>query len=675
MGNLSRGLLDYLWQQGWQVGGLVLIVAGVCVLLRHRSSHLRYLLWLVVLAKALVPPLFTFALPILPGRASDAIAVMEPSNLGGRPSDQARPLDRMVQPADLTEGQVRGIQAKDILAWIWLTGAAALGCTIGIKAVRLHRLLVSHRSPLPEDLLQSIEAFQSAQGLSRPARVWVCPAISQPLVWGLYRGQIYLPIHLTGADHSQEQRMVLAHEVCHVLRFDPLMNGLQILVQIVYWFHPLVWWANRRIRVEREKCCDEMAIAWMHTNGRDYSHALLNTLIAENTRHMALPSLAVAGPVKCLEERIGDLMRRKTFHTRPSLSDMAAVLLLALIVVPSSVVLSHQQTPVRPPSTRPQVPQIGPNTANVLSEPNEETILKTRTQRASQVQRLGNIIVQLFAEDNGKTLPVSLKDVQPYCDPNLYQWAQTNVEYIGRGRSLGQSKTPIAFDQGLLPEGQGTIVLFADAHVEYRRRPDLESLGIIDPNAQFAVAWSIIRAVGDDKSLMAFLRKNAPLGHGTLEESIWTLSNEQAQRFRQMALASPQSKCLASPRVTVRDRGLGRTAMVYKEASSRNGQPDPNRTPGVTTRFWCTKGGQDLVRTYMDWKIVDEMSPESGTIGAPVIVSEGTCTVASRPGDWVVVPGASQGQRYFVMCQVTTPSRPINNKPTVNNPSSEARTP
>jgi prepilin-type processing-associated H-X9-DG protein len=366
-------------------------------------------------------------------------------------------------------------------------------------------------------------------------------------------------------------------------------------------------------------------------------------------------------------------MIHKTFQARPSLSAIIAVLLLTSTVVLSSVVLSRQQTEAKPPTIRPQIPQLG-SPGQETSEPNEET-LRTRIQRASQLQHLGTIIVQLFPEDHDRTLPDSLMDIQLYCDPNLFQWAQVNVEYIGKGKILGQSKTPIAFDQMLLPGGEGTNVLFADSHVEYRTRSDLESLGIIDPKAQFMINWSIFRGVEDDKTLMAFLNQNPPSNDRKRETSAWTLSNEAAEGFRQIAVTSPQTKLISSPRILIGDRQLGLFKPVFKEVFLENGQLDLNRSPGYRVRSWFTKAGQDLVRAYVNWKIIDEISPHSGSLDAPVIISEGTCTVTSHLGDWVVVPGSIQGRRYFVMWRVTTPSRPIGNIPWWNTPSSTTHIP
>ena len=94
----------------------------------------------------------------------------------------------------------------------------------------------------------------------------------------------------------------------------------------------VVWWANRKIRQEREKCCDEMAIARLSTLPRDYSRAILEILATKYESSRPVPSLAVAGPVKNIEKRIKTMLRPgKKFYKRPSLVAATTILLVALL--------------------------------------------------------------------------------------------------------------------------------------------------------------------------------------------------------------------------------------------------------------------------------------------------------------------------------------------------------
>jgi len=222
MDAMLNRITDYLQAQSWQIGVLVVTIALISWALQHRSAHVRYLLWLVVLAKCLVPPVVNVPLPVLPEpMMQTAAAVAAPSE---------------------------------------------------------------------------IESPVSARSMSAPAMPPLSPAVD--------------------------------------------------------WFHPLVWWANKRIRAEREKRCDEMAIAHLGAQAKEYSTAIINTLIQEQESIRPVPSLAIAGPVKNIEERIRTMMRPgRAFYKRPNLVTAATVTLIMLLSAPTALVLTARAQAEGPAET------------------------------------------------------------------------------------------------------------------------------------------------------------------------------------------------------------------------------------------------------------------------------------------------------------------------------------
>jgi hypothetical protein len=186
--------------------------------------------------------------------------------------------------------------------------------------------------------------FFAGLGLRLAPKVWLIDGVGQPFVWGLLRGGIYLPGNFSQTNGDRDRRGVLGHELSHVMRYDAAVNLLQIIAQAIYWFHPFVWWANKKIREEREKCCDEMAIARLNTRPKDYGKAIVNTLIAEHRHTRPVPSLAVAGPVKNIEDRIKTIMKSgKRFYRRPTFITVVTVLLLAAVAVPTTLAVTRRR--------------------------------------------------------------------------------------------------------------------------------------------------------------------------------------------------------------------------------------------------------------------------------------------------------------------------------------------
>ena len=334
-------ITNYLLAQSSQIAVLVAVIAAATFALRNRSAHVRYLLWLIVLAKCLVPPLLEVPVAVLPERVPVAAAftIPLPAAVETMP-ETTGPLEvaPIVAPVVPSRPQLSPRQ------WIvigWLAGVLAFACIAAVKAGRTVRWLRRDRRPLPHDVQTGVNDLLSPLGLRRLPRMWLVEGIGQPFVWGALRGDIYLPASFVRVADDEHRRHVLSHEISHVMRFDAAVNLLQTIAQAILWFHPFVWWANKKIRAEREKCCDEMAIARLNAQATDYSRAIIETLVTEYESTRPVPSLAIAGPVKNIEERIKIMLKPgKKFYKHPSVPVLLIVGLIALLAVPTALVLT-----------------------------------------------------------------------------------------------------------------------------------------------------------------------------------------------------------------------------------------------------------------------------------------------------------------------------------------------
>jgi len=348
MENYLSPITNYLLTQSWQIAVLVGVIAAVNLALKNKSAHIRYLLWLIVLAKCLVPPSITVPLAILPQDKTPELTLisnveMPAANVEMADTVTSEPLALPSLPVTsptIMERLAR-VTARQWLGFGWIVGVVVFLLFAVIKALRTDFWLWRQRKLLPAEAQTGIEDLFSGLDFRALPKVWLIEGIGQPFVWGLLRGSIYLPADFVKVNSAEHRRSVLGHELSHIVRFDAAVNLLQIIAQAVFWFHPFVWWANRKIRAEREKCCDEMAIARLGAKAKDYSDAIVNILISEHESTRPVPSLAVAGPVKNIEERIKTMLRPgKKFYKRPSLIAATIVLLLAVLTVPTAIVLT-----------------------------------------------------------------------------------------------------------------------------------------------------------------------------------------------------------------------------------------------------------------------------------------------------------------------------------------------
>ncbi|MBW7988444.1 MAG: M48 family metalloprotease [Planctomycetes bacterium] len=344
-------ITNYLLMQSWQITILVVVIAAVNMALKNRSAHVRYLLWLIVLAKCLAPPLLTVPVAILPQERYAEPAPVSPvqaptesfevvdSPIAQTPVPLATQIIALI-PITVAERQAR-LTARQWFSFGWVAGVAAFLLFAVIKAVKTEFWLRRQRKTLSSELQAGIEGLFSRLDLKTFPKVWLVNGIGQPFVWGLLRGSIYLPADFIKVNNTEHRKGVLGHELSHILRFDAAVNLLQVIAQAVFWFHPFVWWVNKTIRGEREKCCDEMAIAHLGAKAKNYSAAIVEILIAEHESTRPVPSLAVAGPVKNIEERIKTIMKPgKNFYKCPSRRAIIVSLLVAALVVPTTFALT-----------------------------------------------------------------------------------------------------------------------------------------------------------------------------------------------------------------------------------------------------------------------------------------------------------------------------------------------
>jgi beta-lactamase regulating signal transducer with metallopeptidase domain len=109
---------------------------------------------------------------------------------------------------------------------------------------------------------------------------------------------------------------ILAHELTHIRRGDVVFGVLQLLSQLLWWFHPLVWWANRELCREAERCCDEEVVAGLGCRPADYARCLLSVL---ELKQRLRPVFTFPGmrPVEVTAKRLEYIMKGATrFHRR-----------------------------------------------------------------------------------------------------------------------------------------------------------------------------------------------------------------------------------------------------------------------------------------------------------------------------------------------------------------------
>ncbi len=209
---------------------------------------------------------------------------------------------------------------------LWLAGLAVFSAYTAAGWIRVCALRWRAITPLHP---AALETLMRRLRISPPVRLCVSAIAEVPAVIGWLRPCILIPVAALAGLSESQLRAVLAHELAHIRRHDYLVNMLQTVVETLLFYHPAVWWVSRRIREEREHCCDDLAIS-VCGDVMVYAGALAQ--LEELRGAMAQPALAATGGD--LLSRIRRLLGEQSARGIPSAAGaaIAATLLLGVAI-------------------------------------------------------------------------------------------------------------------------------------------------------------------------------------------------------------------------------------------------------------------------------------------------------------------------------------------------------
>jgi beta-lactamase regulating signal transducer with metallopeptidase domain/cytochrome c-type biogenesis protein CcmH/NrfG len=230
----------------------VAVVAIVATqLLRGQRAAWRHAILFVALLRFAVPTGWLKDI----GRRAVRVA---PAKLSG--------FEWMLRGPWLSSGMVTRSPAGPRYEYIWYAGVAV--CLVMWTRRTLRRIPAVRAASDAESVIFA----RAARGADIELRI--VAGESTPGAWGWLRPVVLIPDGLSEQLTGAELEAVLAHEVAHLRRMDNLVAAVSHAIVSVLWFHPLVWWIERRMLAEREKACDEFVLA-EGTNPRDYAAGIL----------------------------------------------------------------------------------------------------------------------------------------------------------------------------------------------------------------------------------------------------------------------------------------------------------------------------------------------------------------------------------------------------------------
>lgn len=362
--SMAWSLLHLVWQ-----GVLVAALLGTALqLMRGASANSRYLVSCVALGAMLVLPAAT-AIRLQRSLQEHAVPA---SDLSSSPQPSTMMLDEAAQASRAVTTAAQGSSAQ---SWVWPTSAVHLLdrsvpfvlalWTAGVILfslrlfagwLRVQRLAASAAAAPGLDSEERLGRLAERMQLGRAVRVVRSALVEVPTVIGAIRPMILLPMAALSGMNSEQIEMILAHELAHIRRNDYFVNIIQSVIETLFFYHPAVWWVSRQVRIERENCCDDLAVSFC---GDPVRYALALTEL----EHRRSTSLAVAANGGSLLSRIRRLAgcSANSRNCAPTwltglatLSALAVVLLILptpLLARRSDAASGQPPTVARPPAT------------------------------------------------------------------------------------------------------------------------------------------------------------------------------------------------------------------------------------------------------------------------------------------------------------------------------------
>jgi bla regulator protein blaR1 len=241
---MLTALLDHLWQSTL----CTLAAALVTLALRRNEARVRFWVWLAAAAKFLIP--FSL-LSALGSHFSEQRAQQAALAGQGLVNVVQQIVEPLTAPGTATSHAATTSSIATVLLVLWGIGCAMLLVRWGVRWMKI-RATLANAVPAP---------IAAPVHLNKRIPVKLTAELWEPAVVGLFRPVLLLPSGIGDRLTSAQLQSVIAHEVCHVRRHDNLTAAVQMLVEAIFWFHPLVWWIGARMVEERERACDEGVLA------------------------------------------------------------------------------------------------------------------------------------------------------------------------------------------------------------------------------------------------------------------------------------------------------------------------------------------------------------------------------------------------------------------------------
>lgn len=361
---LGWTLLHSLWQMGLVAIALVVTLR----VFRDNSPNVRYLICVVALVIATALPIFTFTQ--LSQNADFRPPAAQLRKDGGLNTPAVEPGTRQpaIQDEFVRTTRSYSTAAADFLtetrAWLnrslpsllpfavlaWLIGVAFFSLRLAGGFSHLNRFRSESTVPVDDTWATKFIGLCELTSVGRKTTLVASSIVQTPIAIGIFKPVIVIPVALFLQLSPRELETIIAHELIHIRRFDPLVNVVQCVLETVFFYHPAVWWISQQVRREREFAADAAVTRLFEDSHITYARALANLEEIRLASDQEMPRYATAANGGNFMQRIQRILKIKTEASSASsawTAGLALILtsafLLTIFSFSSSDVVNAQQ--------------------------------------------------------------------------------------------------------------------------------------------------------------------------------------------------------------------------------------------------------------------------------------------------------------------------------------------
>jgi len=324
----------------WQIGLIAIVLRLVLFLIPKQHPNIRYSLLLLSLMFSVIWVGKTFEQErLLMDRLSESSTIHSTSKNNTQELSRAaifeedltiitRPIEETTPASSITIDAILNKVAPYVpmLTIGWLIGVFLLSILMLFGFVHLQRLRSQHIIEVEKEWANVFIQLKQQMGIFRKVQFTISEKIKEPVTFHFFKPVVLVPVSFFSGLSTEQVEVILLHELAHIRRHDYLVNTIQSMVEILFFYHPAIWWMSGKIREEREHCCDDLVLK-VRNNPIVYAEALTRLQVINHSKTTRL-AMSLNGKGSAFKKRIFRLFGQEEQPRTFLKSGLVGILLL-----------------------------------------------------------------------------------------------------------------------------------------------------------------------------------------------------------------------------------------------------------------------------------------------------------------------------------------------------------